>query len=179
VKCTTGDVFRMIELEGGLDGSGLTVGIVAARFNEDVTVRLLDGALSALGEHGVPENRIALAWVPGSFEIPLAAKKMAETGQFNAIVCLGCVIKKETAHFEYVSDQAATGIGAAGGGTGVPLTFGVLTTYTHQQALERSGGDQGNKGYDAAVAAIRMANLVCRFNEIPGQGMIPNTPWPP
>ena len=167
------------ELRGSLDGTGLCIGIVTARFNREITSRLLTGARAALAQHGVAEDRVTVASVPGSFEIPLAAKKMAETGQFNAIVCLGCVIKKETAHFEYVSDQAATGIGAAGGGTGVPLTFGVLTTYTHQQALERSGGDQGNKGYDAAVAAIRMANLVCRFNEIPGQGMIPNTPWPP
>ena len=151
------------ELEGGLDGKGLRIGLVVARFNEEVTARLLDGALSALGEHGVSQDQITVAWVPGSFEIPLVARKLAESARYDAVVCLGAVIKKETAHFEYVSDQASTGIAAVGRETGVPVLFGVLTTYSQQQALERSGGKEGNKGYDAAVAAIRMADLMRRL----------------
>jgi 6,7-dimethyl-8-ribityllumazine synthase len=151
------------EVEGGLDGRGLRVGLVVARFNEEVTTRLLDGALSALGEHGVSQEQITVAWVPGSFEIPLVARKLAESARYDAVVCLGAVVKKETAHFEYVSDQTATGIAAVGRETGVPVLFGVLTTYTQEQAMERSGGREGNKGYDAAVAAIRMADLLRRL----------------
>lgn len=153
----------MRELEGGLDGRGLRVGLVVARFNQEVTARLLDGALSALGEHGVSQDRITVAWVPGSFEIPLVARKLAESARYDAVVCLGAVIKKETAHFKHVSDQVSTGIAAVGRETGVPVLFGVLTTYSQQQALERSGGKEGNKGYDAAVAAIRMADLMRRL----------------
>lgn len=153
----------MRELEGGLDGRGLRVGLVVARFNQEVTARLLDGALSALGEHGVSQDRITVAWVPGSFEIPLVARKLAESARYDAVVCLGAVIKKETAHFKHVSDQVSTGIAAVGRETGVPVLFGVLTTYSQQQALERSGGEEGNKGYDAAVAAIRMADLMRRL----------------
>ena len=153
----------MRELEGGLDGRGLRVGLVVARFNQEVTARLLDGALSALGEHGVSQDRITVAWVPGSFEIPLVARNLAESARYDAVVCLGAVIKKETAHFKHVSDQVSTGIAAVGRETGVPVLFGVLTTYSQQQALERSGGKEGNKGYDAAVAAIRMADLMRRL----------------
>ncbi len=148
------------ELRGEANGQGLRVGIVVARYNPMVTSRLLQGAKEALIEHGVREEDVDIAWVPGSFEIPLVAKKMAESGRYAALICLGAVIKGESAHFEHVAGQAARGIASVSLETGVPAAFGVLTTYNLDQALQRAGGKEGNKGYDAALAALEMANLL-------------------
>jgi len=154
-------------LEGSLDGQELNIAIVVARFNESLTTRLLNGAELALLKHGVTQNRTTVAWVPGSFEIPLIAKMLALSNKFDAIICLGAIIKKETAHFEYVAEQTARGISTASNITGVPVIFGVLTTYTMQQGIERSDDTQENKGYVAAVAAIQMGNLVRRIKMEP------------
>ena len=148
------------ELRGGLDGGGLRLGIVVATFNDFITSRLLEGAKRALSAHGVSDDDVTVASVPGSFEIPLVAQKMAASGRFDAVICLGAVIRGETDHYEHVSREATTGITNASVSTGVPVSFGVLTTDTLEQAINRAGGKQGNKGYDAAVAAIEMANLV-------------------
>ena len=148
------------EVEGSLQGQGLRIAVVASRFNQDVTERLLQGALDTLRAHGVSDEDVTVVWVPGSFEVPIVARKLATSGRHQAIVCLGAVVKKETAHFEYVAGEAARGIAAVGRETGVPTIFGILTTYNSQQALARSGGVQGNRGADAAEAAIRMANLM-------------------
>ncbi len=146
--------------EGNLVGHGLKFGIVVSRFNDAIGKELLHGAQDTLIRHGVAEDDIDVAWVPGSFEIPLAAKRMAESGRYQAVICLGVVIRGATAHFEYVAGQAATGIAAAALATGVPVLFGVLTTETIEQAIERAGTKAGNKGVDVAVAAIEMANLL-------------------
>lgn len=151
--------------EGGLIGTGLRVGIVAARFNDSIVRELVRGAEDALIRHGVSTDDIDLAWVPGSFELPLVAKVMAEHGgdggrRYDAIVCLGVVIRGATAHFDFVAGQAASGIASASLETSVPITFGVLTTENIEQAIERSGTKAGNKGADAAVAAIEVANLL-------------------
>ena len=148
------------ELQGGLQGEGLRIGIVVARFNEFITSRLLDGAKSALDRHGVRDEDITVAWVPGSFEIPLVAKRLAESGRFDAVVCLGAVIKGETDHYDHVAGQAASGAANAALSTGVPVLFGILTTNTMEQAIDRAGGKQGNIGFNAGVAAIEMANLL-------------------
>ena len=148
------------EVEGSLQGQGLRIAVVASRFNQDVTDRLLRGALDILRAHGVADADVTVVWVPGSFEVPIVARKLATSGHHQAIVCLGAVVKKETAHFEYVAGEAARGIADVGRETGVPTIFGILTTYNAQQALARSGGVQGNRGADAAEAAIRMANLM-------------------
>ena len=148
------------EYSGGLKGQGLRIGIVVARFNDFVTQRLLDGALAALERHGVKDEDITVSWVPGSFEIPLVARTQALSGKFDSVVCLGAVIRGETAHFDYVAGEAASGISRASEASGVPVIFGVLTTDTVEQAINRAGGKSGNKGYDAAVAAIEMANLM-------------------
>ena len=148
------------EVEGSLQGQGLRIAVVASRFNQDVTERLLQGALDTLLAHGVSDEDVTVVWVPGSFEVPIVARKLATSGRHQAVVCLGAVVKKETAHFEYVAGEAARGIAAVGRETGVPTIFGILTTYNSQQALARSGGVQGNRGADAAEAAIRMANLM-------------------
>ncbi len=148
------------EVEGSLQGQGLRIAIVASRFNQDVTDRLLRGALDALRARGVADEDTTVVWVPGSFEIPTVARKLAASGRYQAIVCLGAVVKKETAHFEYVAAEAARGIADVGRETGVPTIFGILTTYNAQQALARAGGVQGNRGADAAEAAVRMANLM-------------------
>ena len=148
------------EVEGSLQGQGLRIAVVASRFNQDVTERLLQGALDTLLAHGVSDEDVTVVWVPGSFEVPIVARKLATSGRHQAVVCLGAVVKKETAHFEYVAAEAARGIAAVGRETGVPTIFGILTTYNSQQALARSGGVQGNRGADAAEAAIRMANLM-------------------
>jgi len=146
--------------EGRLDGTGLRLAVLASRFNETITRALLDGALSGLRRHGVDEAGITVAWVPGAFELPLAAKRLAATGEFDAVVCLGAVIRGATAHFEHVAGQAAAGVTRAALDTGVPVIFGVLTTDTIEQAIERSGTKAGNKGFDSAVAAIEMADLL-------------------
>jgi len=138
--------------------------LVAARFNALVTESLLKGCRDALARHGVPEDRVDVAWVPGSFEIPLTARRLAASGRYAAVICLGCVIRGETAHFDYVAGQAAAGVMQAGLDTGVPLIFGVLTTDSVEQALDRAGLKGGNKGSDAALAAIEMVNLFARLN---------------
>jgi 6,7-dimethyl-8-ribityllumazine synthase len=146
--------------EGRLDASGLRIGLLASRFNETITKSLLDGALSALRRHGLDDASITVAWVPGAFELPLAAKRLAASGEFDAVVCLGAVIRGATTHYDYVCSQAASGIARAALDTGVPIIFGVLTTETIEQAIERSGTKAGNKGFDSAVAAIEMADLL-------------------
>lgn len=145
--------------EGNLVGTGLKIGIVAGRFNEFITGKLLSGALDALKRHGVSEEHVSIAWVPGAFEIPLTAKKMAKTNHYDAIITLGTVIRGATSHFEYVSAEAAKGVANAAMESGIPVIFGVLTTDTIEQAIERAGTKAGNKGWDAAVSAIEMANL--------------------
>lgn len=145
--------------EGHLDGTGLAVAIVASRFNEIITQRLLEGARSGLERHGVDPSRIDLAWVPGSFESPGTAKLLAASGRYDAVICVGAVIRGDTPHFEMVAGQAASGVLRAGLDTNVPVLFGILTTDTVEQALDRAGLKSGNKGYDVAVDAIEMANL--------------------
>lgn len=137
--------------------------IVAARFNATVTEALLAGCRDAMARHGVPEDRVDVAWVPGSFEIPIVARKLAETGRYAAVICLGCVIRGETSHYDHVAGQAAAGVMQAGLATGVPVIFGILTTETVEQALNRAGLKSGNKGADAAMAAIEMVNLLARI----------------
>ena len=148
------------ELNGGLEGQGLRVGIVVARFNEFVTSRLLQGARQGLEAHGVREQDTTVAWVPGAFEIPLVAQRLAERDDIDAVVCLGAVIRHETDHYLHVAGEATRGIGQVSRETGVPVAFGVLTTDSDEQALERAGGNEGNKGYDAALAVIEMVNLL-------------------
>ena len=149
-----------VELQGGVSGEGLRVGIVVATFNEFITSKLLDGAQAALARHGVRDDDVTVASVPGSFELPLVAKKLAESGQHDAVICLGAVIRGETDHYEHVAGEAAKGIANAGLNSGVPVIFGVLTTDTLEQAINRAGGKQGNNGYGAGLAAIEMANLM-------------------
>jgi 6,7-dimethyl-8-ribityllumazine synthase len=146
--------------QGVLQGSGLRVAVVVARFNETVTTRLLTGAREALAQHGVRDEDVDVAWVPGAFELPIAAKRLAETRRYDAIVCLGAVIRGETPHFEFVAGEAARGIGQVALDSGLPVAFGVITPNTLAQAMERAGGSIGNKGYDAVVTAIEMANLL-------------------
>jgi 6,7-dimethyl-8-ribityllumazine synthase len=147
-------------VEGNLTAKGFAFGIVASRFNEFVTARLLDGALDALRRHGADEDKITVARVPGSYEIPLVAKKMAASHQYDAVICLGTVIRGATPHFEYIAGEVAKGVAMVGLETGVPVVFGVLTTDSIEQAVERAGTKAGNKGFDAACAAIEMANLL-------------------
>ena len=146
-------------LEGSADGSGLRVAIVVARWNSFITNKLLEGALSTLRECGLAEDDITTAWVPGSFEVPTAARWAAGSGRFDAVICLGAVIRGETAHFEYIAGGATDGIGRVSQDTGVPVVFGVLTVDTVQQALDRVGGKEGHKGEEAARTAIAMARL--------------------
>ena len=145
--------------EGALVAKGLTFGIVVSRTNEFITARLLEGALDALRRHGAEDDQIHVVKVPGSFEIPLTAKRLATTGYYNAIICLGTVIRGATPHFEYIAGEVSKGVGAAALETGVPMAFGVLTTDSIEQAVERAGSKGGNKGFDAACSAIEMANL--------------------
>jgi 6,7-dimethyl-8-ribityllumazine synthase len=145
--------------EGHLIGQGLTFGIVAGRFNEFISGKLLSGALDALKRHGVEQENIEVAWVPGAFEIPLIAQKMSAGGKYDAVITLGAVIRGSTPHFEYVSGEVAKGVAAISLKTGVPTIFGVLTVDTIEQAIERAGTKAGNKGWEAAVTAIEMANL--------------------
>lgn len=146
--------------EGRLLGEGLKFAIVVARFNEFITSKLLTGAQDALARHGVSMADVDIAWVPGSFEIPLAAKRLATTGRYDGVICLGAVIRGATPHFDYVAAEVSKGIASTGLETGVPVLFGVLTTDTIEQAIERAGTKVGNKGFDAAQAAIEMANLL-------------------
>lgn len=156
--------------EGSFEGRGLRVAIVASRFNETIVKRLVEGAVDCLHRHGVAEDDVSLAWVPGAFEVPLVARRFASSGDVHAVVCLGVVIKGETAHFDFVAGGAAQGIGAAALETGVPVTFGVLTTETTDQAADRAGGKMGNKGFEAALAAIEMASLLQSLPK-PPQGL--------
>ncbi len=153
--------------EGSFEGTHLRVAVVASRFNETIVRRLVDGALDCLRRHGVDDGDISVAWVPGAFEVPLAARRFAGSGDVDAVVCLGVVIKGETAHFDFVAGGAAQGIAAVAQETGVPVTFGVLTTETVEQAADRAGGKMGNKGFEAALAAIEMASL---FQSLPKPG---------
>lgn len=149
-----------IEIRAQLLAGDAVFGIVVSRFNDLVTRRLLEGALETLGRHGADAARITVAWVPGSFEIPLVASRMAHSGKFHAVICLGAVIQGSTTHHEYVNSQTASGILQAGLQSGVPVSFGVITCESLEQALERAGGKAGNKGQEAALAAIEMVNLL-------------------
>jgi 6,7-dimethyl-8-ribityllumazine synthase len=150
--------------EGNLVGTGLKIGIVVGRFNEFITSKLLSGAQDTLKRHGVNEDDISLAWVPGAFEIPLVAKKMAASGKYDAVITLGTVIRGSTPHFDYVSSEVSKGVASASIQEELPVIFGVLTTDTIEQAIERAGTKAGNKGAEAAVSAIEMANLLRSFD---------------
>ena len=141
-------------------GNGIRVGIVAARFNEFIVSKLIGGAEDALVRHGVNTDDVELAWVPGAFEIPVVAQKMAQSGKYDAVLCLGAVIKGSTSHYDYVCAEVSKGIAAVSLNTGMPVLFGVLTTDNIEQAIERAGTKAGNKGYDVACAAIEMVNLM-------------------
>jgi len=146
--------------QGVLLGEGLKFGVVVSRFNEFITRKLLDGAQDALLRHGVSEGNIDVAWVPGSFEIPLIVKRLAEAKRYDAIICLGAVIRGETPHYEYIATEVTKGIAKLGLETGLPVTYGIITADSLEQAIERAGTKAGNKGFDAAVDAIEMANLL-------------------
>ena len=148
------------ELHGQLTVDGQRFAIVVGRFNEFITSKLLAGAIDALKRHGCAEDAITCVHVPGAFELPFMAKKLADSGLYDAVICLGCVIRGQTPHFEYVAGQAARGIAEVGLATGVPTTFGVITADTLEQAVERAGAKAGNKGVDAAVSAIELVNLL-------------------
>jgi len=147
-------------IEGKLQAQGLKFGIVVSRFNEFISSKLLEGALDALIRHGASEKDIEIARVPGSFEIPVVAKKMAKSKKFNAIICLGTLIRGATPHFDYIASEVSKGIALVSLETGVPVTFGIITSETIEQAIERAGSKSGNKGWDAAMVAIEMAQLL-------------------
>jgi len=151
-------------LQGNLTGKNVKAAIVVSRFNEFISSRLLDGALDCLKRHEVPDDQITIAWTPGSFEIPLVAKKLAASGKYGAVLCLGAVIRGGTPHFDYVASEAAKGVAQAGLETGVPVLFGILTCDTLEQAIERAGTKSGNKGFQAAMAALELIDL---FRQIP------------
>jgi 6,7-dimethyl-8-ribityllumazine synthase len=154
-------------LEGDLTASGRSFGIVASRFNDFIVRPLLDGALDAVKRHGGDLGAVDVVWVPGSYEVPLAAKRLALTGRYHAVVCLGAVIRGATAHFDYVAGGVSSGISAAALETNLPIVFGVITTDTIEQAIERAGTKAGNKGFEAAVTAIEMVSLMERVDERP------------
>ena len=139
---------------------GMKVGIVASRFNEIIVSKLLGGAVDGLVRHGVDENNITAAWVPGAFEIPIAAQKMAASGKYDAVICVGAVIRGATSHYDYVCNEVSKGIAQVGLSTGVPVLFGIVTTENIEQAISRAGSKSGNKGYDCALSAIEMVNLL-------------------
>ena len=147
-------------IEGKLIAKGVTFGIVVSRFNDFINTRLLDGALDALNRHGAEDKDVTVVKVPGSFEIPLMAKKLADSGNYDAVICLGAVIRGATPHFEYISAEVTKGIANVTLNTGVPVSFGILTTDNIEQAIERAGTKSGNKGWDAALAAIEMVNVL-------------------
>ncbi len=146
-------------LEGKLSAAGLRFAVIVSRFNDFISSRLVDGAVDALVRHGADEKEVTLLKVPGAFEIPLVAKKIGESGNYDAVICLGAVIRGATPHFEYVAAEVSKGIAAVALESNIPVTFGVLTTDNLEQAIERAGSKAGNKGYEAAVAAMEMANL--------------------
>ncbi|TAN45711.1 MAG: 6,7-dimethyl-8-ribityllumazine synthase [Nitrospirae bacterium] len=147
-------------IEGELQAKGLKFGIVVSRFNDFITSRLLEGALDALVRHGADEKDIEVVKVPGAFEVPLAAKKLASRGKLNAVICLGTVIRGATPHFDYVAAEVSKGVASASLDTGIPIAFGVITSDTIEQAVERAGTKAGNKGWDAAITAIEMAQVI-------------------
>jgi 6,7-dimethyl-8-ribityllumazine synthase len=153
--------------EGSLVAEGLRFGIVASRFNDLITRRLVSGALDTLARHGAAEEKTEIAWVPGAFELPLVAQRLAESGRYDAVICLAAVIRGATPHFEYVASEAAKGIAQASLRTGMPVIYGVVTADTIEQAVERAGTKAGNRGADAARSAIEMANLL---RSLPGKG---------
>jgi 6,7-dimethyl-8-ribityllumazine synthase len=153
----------MREIRGDFLARGRRFAIAVARFNELVTAKLLDGATECLRAHGIAEDDMVVAWVPGAFELPLVARRLASSGGYDAVICLGAVIRGETAHFEHVAGQAAHGIRAAAEEAGVPVIFGVLATETFEQAMDRAGGKHGNKGWDAAMAAMETASVLDRL----------------
>jgi 6,7-dimethyl-8-ribityllumazine synthase len=150
-------------IQGNLVSKDLSFGIVAGRFNEFISSKLVGGAIDGLVRHGVDEGQIDLVWVPGAFEIPLAAQKMAQSKRYNAIICVGAVIRGSTPHFEYVANEVTKGIAHISLQTGIPIIFGVLTTENIEQAIERAGTKAGNKGFDAALTAIEMCNLLSQL----------------
>lgn len=154
----------MRTLEGNITGQGLKFGIIIARFNELITGKLLEGALDALRRHGALEDNISVVWVPGSLEIPAAAKRLAKQGGYDAIICLGAIIKGGTSHYELVAGQCAKGIAQVGLEVETPVIFGVVTAETLEQAIERAGTKAGNRGADAAISAMEMANLYRQFS---------------
>ncbi|MGH9114837.1 MAG: 6,7-dimethyl-8-ribityllumazine synthase [Acidimicrobiales bacterium] len=157
----------MTTYEGHLGGEGLRIAIAASRFNEAIVSRLVDGALDGLRRHGVAGESIDVAWAPGAFELPLVAARLAGAGAYDAVIALGAVIRGATGHYEFVAGQCAAGLQRAQLDAGLPIVFGVLTTDTVEQALERAGGKAGNKGFESATTAIEMANLLA---ELPGAG---------
>lgn len=150
----------MNTFEGKLVSEGMKIGIVAARFNEFIVSKLVSGAMDALTRHDVKEEHIDLAWVPGAFEIPLIAQKMAACGKYDAVICLGAVIRGATSHYDYVCNEVSKGIASVSLNSGIPVLFGVVTTENIEQAIERAGTKAGNKGYDSAMAALEMVNLI-------------------
>lgn len=150
----------MNTIEGKLISKGIKVGIVCARFNEFITSKLLSGAKDVLERHDVHDEDIDVAWVPGAFEIPLIAKKMADSGRYDTVICLGAVIRGATSHYDYVCNEVAKGVAQVGLSSGLPVMFGVVTTENIEQAIERAGTKAGNKGYDVAMSAIEMVNLI-------------------
>lgn len=150
--------------EGSLVPENVKIGIVAARFNEFIVSKLLDGCLDGLKRHNIPENNIELAWVPGAFEIPLIAGKMADSAKYDAVICLGAVIRGSTDHYDYVCNEVVKGIAHVSLQSKIPVMFGVLTTENIEQAIERAGSKSGNKGYDCAISAIEMINLIRNFD---------------
>ncbi len=150
----------MRTFEGKLTSDNIKIGIVASRFNEFITSKLISGAMDGLIRHDVPEDSIHLAWVPGAFEIPLIASKMAKSGKYDAVICLGAVIRGATSHYDYVCNEVSKGIAAVSLETGIPVLFGILTTENIEQAIERAGTKAGNKGYDCALSAIEMVNVI-------------------
>jgi 6,7-dimethyl-8-ribityllumazine synthase len=155
----------MRTIEGKLDAKGLKFAIVIARFNEFISGKLLSGCLDGLKRHGADEAKIDLVWAPGSFEIPLLAKKLANSSKYNAVICLGAVIRGATPHFDYVAAEVSKGVAAASLDSGIPVIYGVLTTDNIEQAIERAGTKGGNKGFDAALAAIEMANVISQLGK--------------
>ena len=152
--------------EGNLIGTNLRIGIVVSRFNGFITTKLFDGAMDSLKRHGVNLDDVDVCWTPGAFEIPATAKRIAEKGKYDAIVCIGAVIRGATPHFDYVANESAKGIAQVGLNTGVPVIYGVITTDTIEQAIERAGTKSGNKGAEAAVTAIEMANLYRQIDKV-------------
>ena len=156
----------MKELKGELNGQGFRFGIVVSRFNESIVNDLLEGALETLKRNGVSEDHITAVWVPGAFEIPLVSKKMASSGRYDAIITLGCVIRGDTTHYDYVAGESAAGISRVSLKTGIPILLGILTTENREQAKDRSGGKHGNKGADVAEAAIEMVTLLQQISSV-------------